>query len=170
MPFQWSLHIQWESGELIHWEYLHNGADDPREPFTTSLLEAMESEGSIVVYSSFERSRLENLAAFFPQHSDQLLALCDRLFDLLKVIQGDYYHPDFHGSYSIKAVLPALVPGMTYKNLGIQDGGAASAAYAELLSDTVKGARKAEIRSNLLTYCGQDTEAMVKLLAVLSGL
>ena len=167
MPFQWSLRIQRESGDLVHREYLHDGADDPREPFTTSLLEAMESEGSIVVYSSFERSRLENLATFFPQYSDQLLALCARLFDLLKVIQGGYYHPDFHGSYSIKAVLPALVPDMTYKNLGIQDGGAASAAYAELLDAALKDSRRAEIRTDLLLYCGQDTMAMVKLLEVL---
>jgi len=59
---------------------------------------------------------------------------------------------------------------MTYKNLVIQDGGAAPAGYAELLNDKVKDSRKAEIRSNLLTYCGQDTKAMVKLLAVLVNL
>ena len=86
------------------------------------ILDAVGSEGSIVVYSSYERGVMKRLAEEFPQYREGLLALYDRLFDLLAIVRTHYYHPDFHGSYSIKAVLPALVPDMTYSNLEISIG------------------------------------------------
>ena len=74
------------------------------------------------VYSGYEQTIMKQLAVAFPEYANRLLALCDRTFDLLKLVQENYYHPEFHGSYSIKSVLPALVPGMSYGDLEIQHG------------------------------------------------
>ncbi|MBP3268355.1 MAG: DUF2779 domain-containing protein, partial [Ruminococcus sp.] len=69
-------------------------------------------------------------------------------------------------SYSIKYVLPALYPNdpeLDYHNLeGVHNGSEASAAFADMASHTPE--EIAEIRSNLLRYCGLDTYAMVKVL------
>jgi len=133
IPFQWSLHVRDSKGHLRHRSFLHSGASDPRRAFSTSLLKAIGSQGTIVVYSGFEEGIIRQLADTFPKHSDRLLALCDRLLDLLAVVKTYYYHPGFHGSYSIKAVLPAVVPTMGYDDLGIQEGADASVAFARMI-------------------------------------
>ena len=162
IPFQWSLHVQDSDGSLSHRDYLHEGDDDPRQGFITSLLETVPASGSIVVYSGFEERILRQLAAEFPQHKTQLSALTERLVDLLQIVRDCYYHPDLHGSFSIKAVVPVLAPELSYDELDIPDGLAASAAYQRLLADDVPPAEATKIKESLLTYCAQDTEAMVR--------
>ncbi len=133
IPFQWSDHILEADGTLHHREYLHDGPDDPRESFARSLLETLGSQGSIVVYSSYEASRIRDLAGHLPHLAGDLLALNNRIVDLLILIRNYCYHPEFHGSFSIKSVLPALVPALGYDDLEIHEGSLASAAYAEPL-------------------------------------
>jgi len=167
IPFQWSNHILNESGNIRHEEFLHNGFDDPREPFARSLLQSLGGEGSIVVYSAFEASRIKELIQVLPHLSDELYELFDRIVDLLKLVQANCYHPEFHGSFSIKSVLPALVPDLGYKDLEIDDGGLASIAYTEIVDPDTKQERRDYLRQCLLEYCKRDTEAEVRLYEVL---
>ena len=170
IPFQWSLHVRDSAGNLSHASFLHDGDGDPRDALSTSLLEALGSEGTIVVYSGYEQAVIKRLAEEFPRYGERLLAVCDRLFDLLAVVRTHHYHPDFHGSYSIKAVLPALVPDMTYRNLEIQDGSNASVAFAQMIAPDTEEHERERIRNALLDYCQLDTLAMVRILdALLSG-
>jgi hypothetical protein len=141
---------------------LHDDAGDPREAFVTSLLDSVLPEGSIVVYSGYEQTIIKQLAEIFPEHEGRLLALCDRLFDLLKLLRKNYYHPEFHGSYSIKSVLPALVPEMSYGDLEIQDGSVASVAFARMIAADTPEPERVKIQGGLLAYCQRDTEAMVR--------
>ena len=162
IPFQWSLHVLDESGESTHREFLNPDAEDPRERFAASLLDAVPDVGSIVAYSSYEKSVINELAEALPRYRDGLLALVPRIIDLLKVVQGNYYHPKFHGSFSIKKVLPALVPDMGYRGLAVKEGLEASAAYAHLVTGKVPEDKDAKTRDALLAYCKRDTEAMVQ--------
>jgi hypothetical protein len=168
IPFQWSLHVQDSAGNLSHYSFLHDGDTDPREAFVLSLLDAIEPQGTIVVYTGFEQSRLRELADTFPQYSDQLMGLCGRMLDLHAVIRDHYYHPGFHGSYSMKAVLPAVVPELGYDDLEIQEGGHASVAFARMISSETEESERRRLRQALLDYCRRDTEAMVRVLDVLS--
>lgn len=161
IPFQWSLHVLDESGMLGHEGFLNDDALDPREKFAASLLNAVPAQGSIVAYSGFETARMQELAKMFPQYEDGLLSLCERTIDLLKIIRANYYHPEFHGSYSLKAVLPALAPGMGYSELEVAEGISASSSYARMIAEGTPEPEKQEIRQALLTYCQRDTEAMV---------
>ena len=163
VPFQWSMHVLNADGRLSHASFLNGDAEDPRERFITGLLEAVPSEGSIIAYSPYEKTMMRELAEAFPQHRDGLLALCDRVVDLLKLLRGSYYHPGFNGSYSLKSVLPALVPDMDYADLDVQDGMAASMAYARMTAADAPASEKASIRQALLAYCERDTEAMVRI-------
>ncbi len=74
-----------------------------------------------------------------------------------------YYHPDFHGSHSLKAVLPVLVPEVGYQDLEIQEGGHASLAFEQMVASETAEHEKARIREALLAYCHRDTEAMVRI-------
>ena len=162
IPFQWSLHVRESDGSLSHRDYLHDGDDDPRQGFVTGLLESVPASGSIVVYSGYEERIMRQLAAEFPQYGPQLIALAERLVDLLQIVRDCYYHPDFHGSFSIKSVAPTLAPQLSYDELDIPDGLAASAAYQRLLTGDVPPPEATKIRESLLTYCARDTEAMVR--------
>jgi len=164
VPFQWSLHTLTEEGTVKHAEFLHNGADDPREAFVASLIDALGANGPVLVYSGFEAARLRELAAALPQHAERLEAIArGRLVDLLQLVRTYCYHPAFHGSFSIKAVLPALVPHLTYDGLAISDGSLAAMAYAEMIKPTTPSGRRADIRKGLLEYCRTDTLAEVEL-------
>jgi hypothetical protein len=82
---------------------------------------------------------------------------------LLQVIRSHYYHPNFRGSFSIKSVLPALVPDLGYGDLEIQQGELASLAFLEMVDPDTVAARSEQLRAGLLAYCGRDTEAMVRI-------
>jgi predicted RecB family nuclease len=163
IPFQWSDHILFKDGKLDHREYLCTEDKDPRDEFTRTLLDAVGAGGSIVIYTSYETGVLKSLIEHFPQYADALQSVIDRFVDLYAIIRRNYYHPKFYGSFSLKYVLPALVPEMSYKNLSIQDGMQASFDYLRMIDPGTPSDEKAGIKRDLLIYCGQDTLAMVKI-------
>ena len=123
-----------------------------------------------MVYSSYEQTIVKQLAAEYPELADQLLSLRDRMYDLLKVVRAHYYHPGFHGSFSLKAVLPVLVPGIDYADLEIQEGTLASVAFTRMIDPSTPNPEKERIRKALLAYCQRDTEAMVRVFQELRSL
>jgi hypothetical protein len=167
LPVQWSNHIELESGEVAHQEFLHGEASDPRKRWVESLIESLGETGSIVVYSGYEESLIRQLAETFPEFKSAFKAITKRLWDLLSVIKSHYYHPAFNGSYSIKSVLPAVVPSLGYDDLAIQAGGQAAAEYYRMVFVESDWVEQAGIREALLRYCERDTLAMVELRRVL---
>lgn len=160
IPFQWSLHVRDEEGRLSHSEFLHDGDDDPREWFITSLLAAIPARGAIVAYSSYEKSMLRELARDFPYYREPLLTLAARVIDLMQIVRSEYYHPEFHGSFSIKSVVPAFIPDLAYDDLDIQEGASASMSFARLVAGEIPKSEAARVRGWLLAYCKRDTEAL----------
>ncbi len=163
IPFQWSDHILFEDGVIEHREYLCEEDKDPRKEFALTLLDALGSEGSIVTYTNYEENIIKGLTYKLPEYRDQLLALLGRIKDLHKIVSKKYYHPKFHGSFSIKSILPALLPELSYKNLEIQEGQLAGLEYERMIEPSTPAEEKRKIRKNLLTYCGHDTLAMLKI-------
>ena len=98
------------------------------------------------------------------------MALPERFLDLLALVRAHFYHPDFHGSYSIKTVLPALAPDVTYSDLEIQEGFLASISYARMFAPDTQAHEREQLREALLDYCQQDTLAMVRILAALQSM
>ena len=87
-----------------------------------------------------------------------------RIKDLMIPFQKKHiYLPEMRGRYSIKYILPALVPGLSYDNLEIRNGGIAMNAYEELQYETDMD-KVSNVIKNLLEYCSMDTLAMVKIL------
>jgi predicted RecB family nuclease len=164
LPFQWSVHVLRQPGaEPEHYEFLATDASDPRREFVESLCNALGESGNIVVYSAFESQRLAELAAYFPEFAGRIEQLQARLWDLLPVIRNNVYHPAFMGSYSVKFVLPALVPDLTYEGMKVGNGQEAGLAWESLVRGNLGEAERQSIRGALLSYCGLDTLAMVRL-------
>lgn len=169
IPFQFSVHVVREPGaEPEHHEFLAEDTSDPRPAFILSLCEALGEKGSIFVYNQqFESSRLGELATWLPEFAGRIGAIQHRLFDLLPVVRSHVYHPAFGGSYGLKAVLPALVPEMTYEGMEVADGQAAGLAWESLVRGSLDQSEHEKIRKALLDYCKQDTLALVRLLEML---
>lgn len=165
-PFQFSCHVlEADGGQVKHFEYLGDGGQDPRVDVAKGLVSGLGKKGTILVFNqSFEKTRIKEMADQMPSLSNELLALLPRFADLRDAFTKHYCHPDFHGSFSIKDILPVLVPSMTYEGLEVSDGGGAQVYYQKLGSvDTSEEERKKLIQA-LLQYCRQDTLAMVELL------
>jgi len=175
IPFQFSCHRLGRMDKLEHREFLHITSADPSSDFIDALLIACDAETStapIFVYNQgFESARIKELATRFAKRRRALLSLVDRMVDLLPIAKANYYHPAQKGSWSIKAVLPALVPELAYDQLEeVQDGGGAQQAFLEIISPEIDLLRKAQRIKQLLAYCKLDTLAMVRVReALLAG-
>lgn len=173
VPFQFSCHV-WPAAnkKLQHFEFLHTESSDPRPFVAAALAEGIGSKGSIVSYSKgFEAGVMKKLAAQSPKHREKLLHIIDRLVDPLPLFREYVYHREFRGSFSIKAVAPALLGArLKYDDLEVSHGQQAQVVVAQLMSGQVPEAERERLRQSLLAYCRQDTLAMVELVKWLRGI
>jgi hypothetical protein len=161
--------------KLAHKEFLAQAADftdphalNPRQAMINQMKSDFGTTGSIVAYgASFEKGVIERLAEDFPSDSVFLRSLNNRMIDLLTVFENAwYYSPQLGKSASIKDVLPALVPTLSYASLPINNGDLANKTFMSMIDGTFKGDVN-ETRNNLLAYCKLDTLAMVEIWKVL---
>lgn len=169
---QFSVHRGGADGGDEHIEFLAERGGDPRPALIRALIDACAGAGTILVYyEQFEKSRIRELGAWFPEYAAALDDINARIVDLLPIVRNHVYDPGFHGSFSLKNVLPALVNGLNYEDLNIREGGAAAAAiYRLLFGEEITPDAARALRTDLLAYCKRDTEAMVRLLGVLRTL
>lgn len=165
--FQYSLHILNKENNLAHTEFLGKEGTDFRLSLVEKLLKDLGTTGRILSYNtSFEMTRIKEMAELFPVYREDLLATLDRFLDLATIFQKGYYYNQRMGrSFSIKSVLPALFPldpSLDYHNLeGVQNGTDAMFQFGIL--ETLPKAEREKIRQQLLQYCALDTYAMVKI-------
>lgn len=160
MVFQYSLHVVNEDQTMTHFEYLETELGDPSKNLIKKLKVDIGDAGSVIVWNkTFEFERNKDMANLYPDYKEFLENVNSRMIDLADFINKELYiHPDFLGSWSIKNVLPVMVPDLSYKKLKVNKGDQAMLAWWELLHSEDKS--KSE---NLLEYCGLDTLAMVKI-------
>jgi hypothetical protein len=172
VPFQYSLHrIDAKGGEATHFEYLAHPGVDPRVEIAEMLVGEIPFGACVIAYNmGFEKRVLRELGESIPAVRKRLNAVIAGMIDLMEPFKRrDIYHWRMNGSYSLKSVLPVLVPEMTYKDLEISDGAMASEAYftMETIADPAELSR---LRKALLEYCEQDTLGLVRLLEMMQGM
>jgi CRISPR/Cas system-associated exonuclease Cas4 (RecB family) len=177
VPFQFSLHIlNKRDGQLQHKEYLAEIDKDPRRLLAERLCEYIPDNVCVLAYHmSFEKGIIKNLAGSFDDLSYHLLKIHENMKDLEVPFRSKYYYSRaMNGSYSIKLVLPALLPPKKYPELdyckleGVHNGGEAMNLFPEL-----KYLSRDEIkmyRNQLLAYCCLDTLAMVRIIEKLESI
>jgi len=173
-PFQFSLHVQEKPGDLTDIKetaYLHADRSDPRRPLAEALIDSIGPKGSIVAYNSkFEGGVLKELAEFMPEHKRDLLAIESRLVDPLPLLRLAVYDPAQKGSYSIKAIAPALLGHKaSYEGMNVPDGGAAQRAFEEMIAPKTSPSRKEFLYNALLEYCRKDSRLMIDLVEWMRG-
>ena len=172
MVFQYSLHIK-ESpkSKVEHYQFLADKWEDPCPELLKSLTNQIGNVGTIVVWNDvFEKGRNEEMAEMYPKFKEKLLSINSRVYDLGTPFKKNYYvHKEFKGGWSIKVVLPVMVPTLSHKNLNIQEGGTASESYRELIDKSIEKTEKEKLKDDMLEYCKMDTLAMVEIFNKLSS-
>ena len=191
-PFEFSLHIEREPGvcdkEKDNYIFLAKTFDnDEREELVKALCKYIDpSKGTLFAQNvAFEKGRIKELSEIFPEYKEQLMAMYERGFDLMWLVNTktdlyeelgfdkeraslpNYYNKDLSGSFSIKKTLPVF-SDLSYKDLTVKNGTEAIVAYATYNSMT-----KEEYDlyyEALRIYCQQDTWAMVVILEALRKL
>jgi hypothetical protein len=172
IPFQFSLHTVASPGaKPRHSGWIWDGQGSPFKSMLDELARCMGREGSIVAYNAgFEIGRLREAAGECSGKSRWVDSLINRMVDLLAPFRSfNVYHPDQHGSASIKSVLPALT-GKDYSSLAISNGKMASEAFLTAMYAGVSDDEKQQAFKDLEAYCGQDTLSMVDILRKLGEL
>lgn len=161
---QWSCHIEESKGQFRHKEFLDLSGAPPMRKLAKALIEALGNSGPVLMWTNYEEGVIKNLISIFPDLAGPLQEIIDRLYDLHPVVKQNYYHPKMLGSWSIKAVMPAINLDMDYARLeGIKEGTAASDGFIEAIAPETAPERKAELDEQLRRYCKFDTEAMVEI-------
>src|SRR5437870_4198794 len=123
VPVEFSWHVEERGRGLVHHEWLAAGPADPRPALADAVVAACAGARKVVAYhASFERECIRRLAEAAPRCASELQRIEQKLVDLLPLLRKHIYHPDFGGSFSIKRTLPALVPGLSYRDLKIGEG------------------------------------------------
>ena len=149
---------------IPHFEWLiESEATDNKEVIAKFVRDIGEvSTWTFVVWHKwFECSRNSEIMTLFPEFSETFSYINTHTFDLKDLVSGEhdyaYFLRDFRWSASIKYVLPAMTD-MTYDWMNIPNWRiAADTIKRLLLQDNL------DSRNDLLTYCKQDTFAMVKI-------
>ncbi|RJQ44202.1 MAG: DUF2779 domain-containing protein [Anaerolineaceae bacterium] len=166
LVFQYSLHIlPAPDAEPEHHQFLHTECSDPAPALLEKLSHCLQPQGSIIVWNKgFECSRNREIAEVHPAYAAFLENVNSRIFDLMDIFsQNLYIHPAFHGSASIKKVLPVLVPELSYDSMEIAKGDEASTAWWQMVNGKVSEEEKNVIIAHLLKYCQLDTKAMLEI-------
>jgi hypothetical protein len=165
IPFQYSIHyLEKEGSKLKHHEYLAEPNIDPRKEIAKRLVEQIPKNACVLVYSmGFEKSVLNSLKEWFPEYGKGIDSIINNLNDLMIPFKNQHYYSwQMKGSYSIKAVLPVLVPELSYAGLEVSDGDMAMLAYRRMCEAT-EPTEVENIRKALLEYCKLDTLGMVRI-------
>ncbi len=171
--FQYSLFVISALGaEPVHFECLITCSQDPAPIIVPHLLANLAAEGSVIVWNqSFEAQRNKDLALHCPQFAERLWGINDRLFDLMRIFKdGHYVHPDFHGSASLKAVLPVICPELGYEDLAINNGEQAMLTWYQIQIGSISPDDLPQIEAQMKAYCRLDTYGMIAILEKLTKL
>ncbi|MBI1948583.1 MAG: DUF2779 domain-containing protein [Deltaproteobacteria bacterium] len=172
VPAQASIDVEARDGTLKHHEFLATCDEDPRPELARFVIERLRGADTILCWNAgFERRCLQEIGNAFPELRRPLRGLSRRIVDLLSIVREHVYHPKFYGSFSLKSVAPALVPRLSYDELAVGGGQAASAMLFRLFNDvTLTKRQRRRIRDDLLAYCALDTRAMAGVLRALRRL
>src|SRR5437879_11703524 len=95
---QFSYHERQPDGSYTHAAFLAEGPQDARPPLVAAVVRATANASRVVMYTSFEKTRIRELQRAVHELATEPAALEAKLIDLHPVVKNCVYHPDFLGS------------------------------------------------------------------------
>lgn len=162
LVFQYSLHVL-EAEKLTHYEFIGEG--DSRRDLVESLLKHIPEKGSVIAYNATgaERLRINELANYFPEYSEKLLEINERLIDMaVPFISGIVYDTRMRGSFTLNTIENMIDDKHSYDDLDVSDGMQAVEIHRQM-SQCQDEKQKQIYREQLFEYCGLDTYSLYKI-------
>ena len=163
IPFQFSMHTLYDAeSEPEHVEFLHLERSDPTRAVAELLDKHIDSKGNVIVwYAPFELGVNKEIGERLGAYAGRMERINGQVRDLRDIFSKQHYvHPEFHGSTSIKDVMPVLVPELSYGGLAINDGATASEQWWTMTAVETDASERAAIADGLRAYCKLDSYAM----------
>lgn len=168
IPFQVSIHTMQNDGSIKHFEFLAEQLELPNQ-MLQYIADSTGIDGTFISWhKSFEMGRNKDMIDWLPEYQEYLEYMNSNMFDLEDIFKSEYVDYRFHGSTSIKKVLPVLLPELSYDDLEVQNGTMALDLWGRMVLDNDFDGVINEVRQKLLEYCKLDTWAMVELYRVLN--
>ena len=164
VPFQWSLHHLSIDGKIEHWEFLAKEKKDFRKQMIQTFIDIVsKNTDKIIVYNAaFEKSVLKEMGILYPDLEHKIDSIIERIEDLLFFIKQNFYHPKFNGSFSLKKVLPALLPNeKEYSEGGVSGGDQAQEQFYNIICNNYNDNKKKSVLDDLIAYCKKDTLSLI---------
>ena len=114
-------------------------------------------------HASFDIGRNNDLKEWLPEYNSYLNYVNEHMFDLETIFKKDYIDYRFHGSSSIKKVLPVIAPNLSYSELEVNNGTMALDTWGRMVLEEEFNDDIEQTRMNLFEYCKLDTLAMVEI-------
>lgn len=165
-PFQYSLHIlRSPDAEVEHREYLHSENSNPVPDLLNQLKQDIGNEGTVLAWNmSYEKGCNDRMVALYPEYSEFLAELNERIDDLMTPFSEMwYFHKNFFGSASVKKVMPVLATELSYKELNVGNGLLARRMWTQTVIEGKHQEQRDQIMEDLSKYCTLDTYAMVRI-------
>ncbi len=162
LVFQYSLHV-FDGKKLVHYEFVGEG--DSRKELVESLLENLPEKGSVAAYNATgaEKLRIREFANYFPEYSEKLLEINERLIDMaIPFISGIVYDIRMKGSFTLNTIENMIDDKYSYDDLEVSDGMQAVEMHREM-SNCKNEEEKQRYKEKLLQYCGLDTYSLYKI-------
>ena len=170
LSIQYSCHIEEAPGLFDHKEFLDLSGEPPMRSLAETMIKDLGTEGPILMYTGYEKIRIKEMSAMFPDLASQLEAVIERLVDLKPPTLKNFYHPLMLGSWSIKDVAPVIPGCVDYNEMeGIKEGSGASMGFLEAIKPGIFAKEKKRLDKELRYYCWVDTKNMVELVRFFEG-
>ena len=172
IPFQWSLDILKENGELESHDFIATSiSEDTIIDLSEKLFDKLDPNGSIIVWNkSFETQMFQNISRRAPAFKYQAKTSIENLFDLWDIFRKGFYTDYRTKGSSLKNVAPIVLGDLTYSKLEINDGEKAFIEWEKMIFSDLSHLEKERIKKNLIDYCSQDSIVTYKILSFLQNL
>ncbi len=162
---QYSVHKIDQDWTITHKDCIINPGEIDNKRIINSVVEDLEyGKWTYIVWNkAFECGRNKESWILYPEHAKSFEAINNNTFDLMMIFRDLlYFDRRCLWSASIKKVLPVLTD-ISYDDLDVGNGGVAMNLLYEIQQGNIKWAELEQSLKNLLTYCEQDTRAMVRI-------
>lgn len=164
LPFQWSCHIENESGNVRHAGFLDPSGEPPMASLAGHLLAILGEVGPVFTYTRFAELVIIDLAEMYPNLADRLTLTIDRLIDLRAIAQAHYFHLSPKGTWTLKGLLPTVAPDLAGAELDeVQADADAARAYLDVIDSTIAPERRQQLIGALRAFSKRETLALVRL-------
>lgn len=162
VPFAWHRILLKADGKLEHASFITDGKEDTRAKFVHTLLDATIGAHTLFFFPHDVEDRLRELVEDLTgEDKARARALLNSPFlELQALLRNGLYHPEFHGEFDLPTMAQALVKGIKYDDLEVQNSDQCSAAVRKIVNTRTRAATRTKLQEAVSAWMKRQAEAM----------